>query len=303
MISARGIPVSGASIRAVPVPLQRLPRADRAEALGATAQAFAAVKHQVAKARSKAVAMTDSNTTALGLSPSVRGNLLLEAMPQYAGLLPLERTKLEVGEVLYAPGKPIRHAYFVETGVIFILGSAGAGWRLKVGMVGFEGMAGLELLLGGEVAAHEAVVQSEGSALRLTAAALREATARSKSLNDFLLRFAQTFMVQTTHAAIAAGRGSLEERLARTLLMWQDRAREESWRVTHGFLAMLMGVYRPSATLAIQLLEGKRLIRASRNRIRILDRAGLERMAKGFYGVPEEAYRRLFPSDNASAKI
>ena len=234
--------------------------------------------------------MTGSESAA----PPGRGNLLLEAMPIDAGPLALEHTTLEAGQVLHAPGELISDVYFVETGIIFILGSDGAGWHLEIGTIGFEGMTGFELLLGGKVAAHEALVQSAGSALRLSAAALREATTRSRSLNNLLLRFAHAFMIQTSHAAIAAGRASLEVRLARTLLMWQDRAREERWCVTHDFLAMLLGVYRPSATLAIQHLEGKRLIRAARNSIRILDRAGLERVANGFYGGPEEAYRSLF---------
>ena len=164
-------------------------------------------------------------------------------------------------------------------------------------MVGFEGMTSLEAVLGGGVAAHEALVQSPGSALRLSSAALRDATGQSRSLHDMLLRFVHAFMVQGSHAAIAAGRARIDERLSRGLLMWHDRIRADELFVTHEFLALLMGVRRQGVTVALHELEGKGLIRSVRNRVRIIDRAGLERMANGFYGVPEDEYRRLFGED------
>jgi len=239
---------------------------------------------------------TDALKAALAeFTPVARRNRLLECLPQGSGLLPLEHTTLEAGQVLHVPGQPIHHVYFVESGLISIVGADRARRGLEVGMIGFEGMTGCEILLGDEIAAHQALVLFAASAQRVTVDALREAMARSRSLTDLLLRFAHAFMVQTTHTAIAAGRASLVERLARTLLMWQDRLGEADRRVTHNALAMLMGVYRPSITLAVQELEGKRLIRAARNRIRIRDRAGLEQAANGFYGKPEEEYGRLLP--------
>ena len=232
--------------------------------------------------------------------PSRFANQLLRQLSvEDAGLLrpALEPVQLDVGGVLHAPGQPVRHAYFIESGLISIVGANKNRRRMEVGMVGFEGMTSLETVLGGSVAVHEALVQSAGTAFRLSSANLLSAIAHSRSLHGILLRFAHAFMVQGNHAAIAAGRARIDERLSRGLLMWHDRIREDELFVTHEFLALLMGVRRQGVTVALHELEGKGLIRSVRNRVRIIDRAGLERTANGFYGVPEEEYRRLFGGD------
>jgi CRP-like cAMP-binding protein len=209
----------------------------------------------------------------------------------------LESVQLDVGRVLYAPGQLVRHVYFVESGLVSIVGANKGRRRMEVGMVGFEGMTSLETVLADGVAAHEALVQSPGSALRLPSAGLRDAIEQSRSLQETLLRFAHVFMVHSNHAAIAAGRARIDERLSRGLLMWHDRVREAELFVTHEFLALLMGVRRQGVTVALHELEGKGLIRSTRNRVRIIDRTGLERTANGFYGAPEDEYRRLFGED------
>lgn len=241
--------------------------------------------------------MPDSDSFSPTAPPVRCANQLLQVLSaKDAGLLrsALEPVALDVGGVLYAPGQTIRHVYFVESGLVSIVGANKSRRRMEVGMVGFEGMTSVETVLGGTFAAHEALVQSAGTALRVSSAALRDATTESRSLHDVLLRFANAFMVQASHAAIAAGRGRIDERLSRGLLMWQDRIRDSELFVTHEFLALLMGVRRQGVTVALHELEGKRLIRSVRNRVRILDRAGLERTANGFYGAPEDEYWRLF---------
>ena len=227
-------------------------------------------------------------------------NKLLAALSsEDRGLLrpSLERVELEVGQVLHVPGRPVRHVHFVESGLISIVGAHKSRRRMEVGMVGFEGFCGVEAVVGGELSTHESLVQSAGSALRLACPALREATMRSRSLNDLLLRFVHVFIVQGSHATIAAGRARIDERLARGLLMWQDRLNASEWRVTHEFLALLIGVRRQGVTVALHELEGKGLIRSVRNRVQLLDRAGLELTANGFYGAAEDEYRRLFPHE------
>jgi len=232
--------------------------------------------------------------------PAFSDNHLLKSLAgQDAVLLrpELEAVRLDVGQVLYVPGQPIRHVYFVESGLVSIVGASKGRRRMEVGMVGYEGMTAVETVLGSDRAAHEALIQSAGTALRLSSAVLRNAAVRSQSLNALLLRFAHAFMVQGSHAAIAAGRARIDERLARGLLMWQDRLRADEWLVTHEFLALLMGVRRQGVTVALHELEGKGLIRSRRNHVRIIDRAGLERTANGFYGAPEDEYRRLFAEE------
>ena len=116
--------------------------------------------------------------------------------------------------------------------------------------------------------------------------------ASSPTFAQTLLRYVHVFMVQANHTAIAAGRGKIHERLARGLLMWQDRVRDDQLSVTHDFLALLLGVRRPGVTVALHELEGKGLIRSTRNMVRILDRGGLQRAARGYYGTPEAEYDR-----------
>ena len=209
----------------------------------------------------------------------------------------LEPVPLTVRHVLHRAGEPIEHAYFVERGLVSIVGANKRNRRIEIGMVGFEGMTGVELVMGTDRGCNEALVQSAGSALRISRPALREVMAASRSLTDTLLRFVHAFMVQSCHTAIAGGRGKIDERLARGLLMWHDRVRDDEFFVTHEFLALLLGVRRQGVTVALHDLEGKGLIRSKRNTIRILDRGGLQRTANGFYGIPEEEYDRALGLD------
>jgi CRP-like cAMP-binding protein len=107
------------------------------------------------------------------------------------------------------------------------------------------------------------------------------------------LSYGQTFLVQTSHTALSNSRASIEERLARWLLMAHDRVDGDALGVVHEFLALMLGVRRPGVTVAIHMLEARGLIHSARGRIDVLDRKGLEKAANGFYGVPESEYERL----------
>ena len=128
---------------------------------------------------------------------------------------------------------------------------------------------------------------------------------KSESFTASLLHYARVFLVQTSQTALANGRGKLDERLARWLLMWDDRVFDAGATITHDFLALLLGVTRPGVTIALHELEGKGLIRSTRSHVRILDRDGLRRAANGFYGVPEAEYERSIgqPSGEISREI
>ena len=204
----------------------------------------------------------------------------------------LEFVPLEVRQILERPGEPISHAHFVESGVVSMIGVTTANRRIEVGMVGYEGVTGLGVVLGAERASNEAIVQSSGAAWRISTPALREVMASSPTFAETLLRYVHVFMVQANHTAIAAGCGKIHERLARGLLMWHDRVRDDELSVTHDFLALLLGVRRPGVTVALHELEGKGLIRSRRNMVRILDRGGLQRAARSYYGTPEAEYDR-----------
>lgn len=204
----------------------------------------------------------------------------------------LEVAVLDARQILETPRDPISHVYFVESGLVSVVGTSEPDHRIEVGMVGYEGMTGLGIVLGDDRSANETMVQSAGSAMRLSTALLREMMAASRSLTATLLRYVNVFMVQGSQTALANGRGRLDERLARWLLMWHDRVLDDDLVTTHEFLALLLGVRRQGVTVALHELEGRGLIRSTRSHVRILDRDGLRVVANGFYGIPEAEYDR-----------
>lgn len=222
-------------------------------------------------------------------------NRLLAVLPaaDLARLQPsLELVDIDTRQVIEVPGTPIAHAYFVESGLVSVVGTTEPDHRIEVGMVGYEGMTGLGVVLGDGLAANEALVQSSGSAWRIASPALRSAMGASPMLTATLLRYVHVFIAQASQTALANGRGKLDERLARWLLMWHDRLRDDNLTITHEFLALLLGVRRQGVTVALHDLESKELIKSTRSLVRILDRVGLQRAANGFYGLPEAEYRR-----------
>jgi CRP-like cAMP-binding protein len=164
--------------------------------------------------------------------------------------------------------------------------------RIEIGMVGYEGMSGLGIVLGDERSPNQTIVQAAGSAMRISAQSLREAMSASQTLSSILLRYSHVFMIQCGQTALANGRGRLDERLARWLLMWDDRIRPQNLTVTHEFLALLLGVRRTRVTDTMHDLEGRHLIRSGRGQVQILDRDGLKLAANGFYGIAEAEYER-----------
>ena len=216
-------------------------------------------------------------------------------------LLPsAEPVALDVRRILEEPRSQITHVYFVESGLVSVVGTARPDQRIEVGMVGYEGMTGLGVILGDDRSANETLVQSAGTALRVPTESMREAMNASSAFSTVLLRYVHVFMVQSSQTALANGRGKLDERLARWLLMWHDRLRTDNLTITHEFLALLLGVRRQGVTVALHTLEGRGLIRSTRGLIRILDRDGLRLAANGFYGIPEDEYdRSIGPSPRA----
>src|SRR5262249_39111293 len=124
---------------------------------------------------------------------------------------------------------------------------------------------------------------------------LRRAMAESGSLAAWLMRYAHVFAIQAGHTALANAHGKIEERLARWLLMAQDRVDGDELFLTHEFLAVMLGVRRAGVTTALHQLEAQALISTARGSVIVLDRAGLEESANGLYGVPETEFERLFP--------
>ena len=154
-------------------------------------------------------------------------------------------------------------------------------------------MTGVHIVMGGDRSPHLSYVQAAGQGLRASADDIREAMRASGSLRENFLRFGQAFMTQTAHTAVANGRATIEERLARWILMAQDRVDGNDLMLTHEFLALMLNVRRAGVTEALNVLSKKGLISANRGQIRVLDRPRLEAAANGFYGIPEAEYQRL----------
>ncbi len=231
-------------------------------------------------------------------SPPTPRNHLLAALPPHdlARLRPqLEPVALLVPQVLYAAGQPIPAVHFVETGWVSMVARLEGGDLAEVGLVGREGMVGLSLALGADAASTEAMVQGTGTALRMDAAAFRQALAGSAALHRLLLRYALAFQAQVSQTAACNGRHRLEERLARWLLMAHDRADGDELPLTQDFLSMMLAVRRSGVTIAAGILQKAGLIRYVRGRITVLDRPGLEAAACECHGAVRREYARLLP--------
>lgn len=207
-------------------------------------------------------------------------------------LIPIElglRFKLETAN------RPIENVYFLEQGVASIVAQAQRGRiQAEVGIVGRDGCTGMCLLHGSDRSPNDTFMQVAGSGHAIEAERLVRLLQQSRGLERRLLLFGHVQSVQTAQSVLANARGSIEQRLARWLLMSHDRLRADRFRLTHEFLALLLGVRRPGVTIGLQRLEQQGLVETSRGEIALVDRPGLERTAGALYGVAEAEYERLF---------
>jgi CRP-like cAMP-binding protein len=223
---------------------------------------------------------------------TVRNHLLATLPPvdfaQIAGAL--QPVTLVLRQVLHVPDERIEAVYFVDAGTTSMIAPLEGGDALEVGLVGRDGLVGLPVVLGTDIAVTEAMVQVAGSALRLRASALREALAASPALQALLLRYMQAFHVQVTQTAACNGRHALEERLARWLLMTHDRVDGDELPMTHEFLSTMLGVRRAGVSVAASILQKAGVIGYARGQVTVLDRAGLEAAACECYGAVQRQY-------------
>jgi CRP-like cAMP-binding protein len=209
-------------------------------------------------------------------------------------LLPdLEAVQLDLRHSLEAANQPISHVYFPSDGLASIVARDSNDRESEIGVVGCEGMTGMPVLLGNHQSPNESYMQIAGDGHRLGVSALRTALAKSTTLRALLSRYVHALVIQISHTALANARMKVNARLARWLLMADDRVSGDVIKLTHEFLALMLSVRRQGVTDALQELEEKGLIRASRGNISILDRSRLESATEGCYGAPEAEYRRL----------
>jgi CRP-like cAMP-binding protein len=224
-------------------------------------------------------------------------NLLLAVLsPDDLALLKpfLTRQKLDREQVLVPANEPIEHVWFPEGGVASVVASKTDSGATEVGIFGREGFAGTPLLLGADTSPHRLFIQVEGgTGLRMEAAHFVAAVDASITLRKTLLRYVQTFIIQTADSAISNAHQRIEARLARWLLMCHDRNDGDEIMLTHEFMAMMIAADRSGVTVSLHVLEGAGMIRSRRGRVLILDRQKLEELAGEGYGRPEAEYRKL----------
>lgn len=230
------------------------------------------------------------------LEPLSDNGILLRLTPEdRAELEPhLEAVDLPLRRRVSFTDTPIEHVYFPTSGIVSIVTHVRRDVPIEIGIVGREGMTGLPALLGAGSAPNESFVQAAGAGWRIETARMREAMTHSPALTQLVLLFIHAFMMQTAFSVLANGRASLTERLARWLLMSQDRVGGDMLPLTHELLSIMLGVRRAGVSTALRDLEELGLVARNRGNIAIIDRDGLAEAADGYYGPPEREYDRLF---------
>lgn len=224
------------------------------------------------------------------------GNHLLEELPENdlcQILTGCEKVELAFADRLYSPMERLSHVYFPIGSFLALIMPAGGTASLEVGLIGSEGMFGIPLVLGVDVSPAGAVVLGAGSALRMEAALFCRELEHSHALRREMGRYVFVQLSQLAQAAVCTRFHVIEARLARWLLMTQDRAHADTFTITHELLALLLGVRRVGVTKAASFLQDRGLIRYNRGNITVLDRRGLRAASCDCYEADRDSYDRV----------
>jgi CRP-like cAMP-binding protein len=224
-----------------------------------------------------------------------RNVILSRLSPQHReSLRPhLRPVQLEVKQVIYQPNRPIKNAYFVETGMISVVSIMEDGSSIEVGTIGREGVAGAVVLLGAKEVPHQYFVQLAGHGHRVDVNVLKDGAKQDHAFRDIFLRGQIAFHTQTMQSAACNGLHSVTQRCCRWLLMSQDRINGDDVPLTHEFLALMLGVRRASVTDVLKPLHDRGWIESTRGKILIVDREGLESGSCECYRVITEEQKKL----------
>lgn len=225
-------------------------------------------------------------------------NQLLAALPEpdlQRWLTFLEPVELALGQVLYESGAAMPHVYFPTSAIVSLLYVLEDGASAEIAVVGFEGLVGISIFMGGGSTPSRAVVQSAGSGYRLRAEVIKQEFERSGPVMHLMLRYTQALITQMAQTAVCNRHHSLDQQLCRWLLLSLDRLQSNQLVMTQELIANMLGVRREGVTEAALKLQRAGLISYARGHINVLDRPGLERRTCECYEVVKKEYDRLLP--------
>jgi CRP-like cAMP-binding protein len=227
---------------------------------------------------------------------SLEQNQILRTLPvaERTRLYPhLQLVPMSAGTVIYESGARLRHIYFPTDSIVSLLQILNNGASAEIAVVGNEGAVGVSLFMGGESTPSRAVVQSAGSAYRLSRARLKKEFERHGLLLSALLRYTQSLITQMAQTAVCNRHHALDQQLCRWLLLTLDRLESNELKTTQEFIASMLGVRREGVTEAAGRLQKQGVIRYTRGRIIVLDRPRLEKLSCECYAVVKQESDRL----------
>ncbi|HJU17593.1 MAG TPA: Crp/Fnr family transcriptional regulator [Stellaceae bacterium] len=205
----------------------------------------------------------------------------------------LEPVLLSFKELLIEVDRPIAHVYFPTNGVVSMVNEPNPGEIVEIATIGREGMIGLPVVLGAETASNNAFVQVPGEGFRIEAAAFVQFVEDHPNFRAVLMRYTLALLNQISQSVSCNRLHEVQERCARWLLQTHDRVEGNSFPLTHEFLGQMLGVHRPTVSIAAGMLQRAGLIRYARGTITIIDRAGLEAASCSCYRLIAREYERL----------
>jgi len=238
-----------------------------------------------------------TNLAASG-TPAPTQNHLLAALPaaDYRRLLPdLELVSLPLGIALYESGGKLDYVYFPTDSIVSLLYVMKSGASAEIAVVGYDGLLGVALFMGGESTPSRAVVQSAGTAYRLPSNILKKEFERRGPMQRLLLRYTQALITQMSQTAVCNRYHTVDQQLCRWLLLSLDRLYSNELHMTQELIANMLGVRREGVTEAAGRLQTAKLIHYSRGRIKVLDRPKLEERVCECYAVVSQESDRLLP--------
>lgn len=230
-------------------------------------------------------------------------NQLLAALPDadlQRWLPHLEPVALNLGQVLYESGAAMPYVYFPTNAIVSLLYVLEDGASAEIAVVGFEGLVGISIFMGGGTTPSRAVVQSAGSGYRLRSDVIKAEFDHAGPAMHLLLRYTQALITQMAQTAVCNRHHSLDQQLCRWLLLSLDRLQSNQLVMTQELIANMLGVRREGVTEAAFKLQRAGLISYSRGHINVLDRPGLEGRTCECYEVVKKEYDRLLPKRTAS---